>query len=771
MDRRDFLKVSGACVAGVALSGAVATLAAEDASTTGRTVIPFNRGWRFSPARPEQGESVEFHDQTLEEITLPHSNASFSWHNFDLNAYEKVSLYRKHFDLPELKPGKRVFIDFEGAMLTSRVWVNGKPAGEYKGGYTPFTFEITKHARSAQSNLLALELDSREASTIPPFGYEVDYLTFGGIYRQSSLRIVDAAFIENFHVRTLDVLTEHPGLEIDAYVNSALTGSRPLILEAILHESDRKVGTATLPVLVPAGVSKHTIPLRNLTGIQLWSIENPHLYSVRIRLYEGSNVLDQDDRTVGFRSAEFTEKGFYLNGRHLKLRGLNRHQTYPYVGSAMPRRVQRRDAEILKKELKCNIVRTSHYPPSRHFMDACDEFGVLVLEEIPGWQHVGDRAWQDLAADNVRKMIERDWNRPSVVLWSIRINESRDFHDFYVRTNALARQLDPTRPTCGVRYFQESEFLEDVFCMNDFGIPLKTPNHARYLNTEFVGAEWPVHSWDNNNVHKEHILRYAKIYDQLETDERYSGGLGWCAFDYPTHPDFGSGDHLCYHGVMDIFREPKPAAGFYKAQCSTQEEVVLEAGFHFAMNDESGGFKSAPINSNCDLIKCLIGHGEDWHEVIELKPDREQFPHLAHPPFFLTLPNGNDDWGDLRLDGYVGGELKITKKYSSKGIDQDFRVKADDTELFADGSDATRVVLRATDEYGNVRTLSNAPVSLKIEGPGKILGPSLLSLVGGVCAVWIQATEAPGTVTLTSTNAEMGERKIAIQVKPLEQKR
>lgn len=138
----------------------------------------------------------------------------------------------------------------------------------------------------------------------------------------------------------------------------------------------------------------------------------------------------------------------------------------------MPGRVQRRDAIILKKELKCNIVRTSHYPQSRHFLDCCDEIGLLVLEEIPGWQHIGDEAWKSLAVDNVRRMIRRDWNHPAIVLWGVRINESKDDHDFYTRTNTLAHSLDPTRQTGGIRYSQDSEFLEDVFTMNDFGFPL-----------------------------------------------------------------------------------------------------------------------------------------------------------------------------------------------------------------------------------------------------------------------------------------------------------
>src|SRR5437773_3823988 len=191
----------------------------------------------------------------------------------------------------------------------------------------------------------------------------------------------------------------------------------------------------------------------------------------------------------------------------------------------MPARAQRRDAQILRNKLKTNIVRTSHYPQSRHFLDACDEIGLLVLEEIPGWQHIGDEAWKQLSIDNVRRMIQRDWNHPAIILWGVRINESKDDHDFYTRTNALAHQLDSTRQTGGIRYNYQSELLEDVFTMNDFGtgaLPagaagatMRPPNHSRYLNTEFIGHTFVTKSSDSAERLTEHALRHARVHNQL----------------------------------------------------------------------------------------------------------------------------------------------------------------------------------------------------------------------------------------------------------------
>jgi beta-galactosidase len=264
----------------------------------------------------------------------------------------------------------------------------------------------------------------------------------------------------------------------------------PLTLAVELRDGDRVVARATQGVAasgVEDETTVHTVQLASLGAIELWDIERPRLYTVQVDLFSGKSLADCDSRRIGFRQAVFTEHGFELNGKVVKLRALNCHQTFPFAGSAMPRRVQRRDAEILRRDFKCNIVRTSHYPQSRHFLDACDELGLLVLEEMPGWQHIGDESWKRLAVDNISRMIRRDWNHPAVVLWGVRINDSSDDHDFYTRTNAMAHSLDPTRQTGGIRAFRESEFLEDVFTRNDFGFPLELPNHPRYLNTEFVG--------------------------------------------------------------------------------------------------------------------------------------------------------------------------------------------------------------------------------------------------------------------------------------------
>ncbi|MGB8458666.1 MAG: glycoside hydrolase family 2 TIM barrel-domain containing protein [Candidatus Acidiferrum sp.] len=765
MDRRDFLRTTSTVLAGTTFAKGIlaANPAAAASDGEGRLVFPITQNWRYNRSFVEGAHGREFDDSAFERVVIPHTNVRLPWHSFDDKEYEFVSIYRRRFRLPAEARGKRVFVDFEGVMTASTVWINGVNLGEYKGGYTPFSFDLTPHIDFDGENVLAVDVDSTERPDIPPFGYQIDYLTFGGIYREVWLRVVPTTFIENVFAKPKDVLSEHPSLDVDCFLQHTQASRETFTLEVELREGERVLAKAAQHVPASdttAEAVAHTVHFEKLSGIKLWELDHPNLYSVQVRLLKGPELIDHDTRTIGFREAQFTDHGFELNGKVIKLRGLDRHQTFPFVGQAMPGRAQRSDARILRKSLKCNIVRTSHYPQSRHFLDACDEMGLLVLEEIPGWQHIGDEAWKLISIDNVGRMIHRDWNHPSIILWGVRINESRDDHDFYTRTNALAHRLDPTRQTCGIRYFQSSEFLEDVFTMNDFGFPLKPPNHPRYLNTEFVGHTYPTKTIDQVERLTEHMLRHARIHNQLASDPQYSGGLGWCAFDYNTHADFGSGDRICYHGVTDIFREPKPAAGFYKSQCDPSDEVVLEPAFHWARGDESIGFTKAWVCSNCDHLKFYIAD----KLVAEADPNKAEFAHLRYAPFVADLKHAVDHWGDLRIEGYLNSKLAITKTLSGRGIDQKFVLLPDDTTLHADGADTTRVVLRVTDEYGAIRPFANDSIKLVLEGPAEIIGDNPFALIGGTGAVWIRAKEQAGTARLTATHHLLGTQQVSFEI-------
>jgi beta-galactosidase len=238
-----------------------------------------------------------------------------------------------------------------------------------------------------------------------------------------------------------------------------------------------------------------------------------------------------------------------------------------------------------------------------------------------------------------------------------------------------------------------------------------------------------------NNVERltVYTLRYVRVHDQLASSPQYAGGIGWCFFDYNTHRDFGSGDTMCYHGVSDFFRERKPTGGFYKSQCDPEEEIVIEPAFHWARNDESTQFSKALVSSNRDNLKFYLKS----QLIANAQPDREQFKSLRYPPFFpnFTKVNPSSLRADLRIDGYIKGKMVLSRSYSGRGLDQKFALLPDDTTLISDGADTTRVVLRVTDEFDNIRPYAGNPILYTLEGAAEIIGDNPFALICGTGAI------------------------------------
>jgi beta-galactosidase len=484
-------------------------------------------------------------------------------------------------------------------------------------------------------------------------------------------------------------------------------------------------------------------------------LSEPHLYRLQIQLWQNVTLVDEVTERFGFREARFDKDGnFYLNGQPLKLRGLNRHQTYPYIGAAAPARLQRKDAEIVKFELGCNIVRTSHYPQSKHFLRRCDEIGLLVFEEIPGWQHIGDRDWQGIALRDVEAMILRDRNHPSIILWGVRINESGDNTALYKATNELAHKLDPTRQTGGVRYFLDSEFLEDVFTFNDFSNGVQEPKYTPHLISEFMGHMFPTKTWDSEDRAVELAIRHTRVQDLAAQNPRVSGAIGWCMADYNTHPEFGGGDRICYHGVLDIFRLPKFAAYLYESQLNPETRLVMRPATWYGFGDRNNyGAESLQdfyVFSNCDEIEAFVG-GE---KLGRYQPDRANFPGLAHPPFRIGTGqlwfNNNLRVPDAHLIGYRNGQAVIEDRLAANKLPHALTFQADDAELVADGADMTRLVFRVVDKYNHALPYAVSVIYFTVEGPADLIGDNPFPLVGGQAALYLKARKEPGVVSVTA---------------------
>lgn len=745
-------------------------------------LTPYNDGWFFAEDMSEE-QAGEF--QNGREVSLPHNAVDLPFNYFDETVYQRPFLYQKWFEWSDDLEGKEITLAFDGAMADSMVFVNGNLVAEHRDGYTPFEVRLTRHLTQAR-NLISVRVDGRENPDIPPFGGQIDYLTYAGIYRDVWLHVSDPVSIARVAVETANVLTDRAAVTVTVTFNnprdSDANGS--LIIE-LVDPTDHIIRRSEIEAARGGVVTT----FEGLDGVSLWELDNPTLYELRVT-FQRNGASDTVVERFGFRSAEFTSNGFLLNGVPLKLRGLNRHQSFPYIGYALGRSAQERDADILKHDLKCNIVRTSHYPQSKYFLNRCDEIGLLVIEEIPGWQHIGGDGWKREAVANVRRMIERDRNHPSIVMWGVRINESPDDHEFYLETNATARQLDPSRPTGGIRCIENSEFLEDVYTMNDFfmgankairgnrpAVPLRDQQDVTglsrkvpYLVTEFNGHMYPTKRFDQEERLAEHVLRHLRVLDTAYGDPNICGAIGWCMADYNTHRDFGSGDKICYHGVLDMFREPKMAAWVYASQASPEEGVVLRPVTHWARGERSiGGVLPLIILTNCDFVEFTYGDLPSKRVF----PDRQNFPHLPYAPVVIDARTVTPDeigtwgttWEDGLFTGYVDGIPARTVRLPASPLPTTLEIAADSTELRdVNHRDCTRVIIRALDQWGNIMPYMDEVVSLEVEGPLRVVGPDILTLRGGTTGFWVQTTGAKGLATVTAYGQRMGISSVKITV-------
>lgn len=651
-------------------------------------MIRLNNDWKFSYTWTDDLLT----DDAAESVRLPHNVAGHSegisdeyaecagignvqinsylpLHYADKKLYSTVCGYTRKLKITEEMLNGHIFLQFDGCAHIAEVFVNSQSAGKHYGGYTAFNCEITKLVHPG-SNHLSVRLDCTENPDIPPFGFVIDYLTYGGLYRDVWLDVRPENYIEDVFVYTSDNSSVH----VDITCSSAPDKCRIQILDA----SGECVSDSNAVVSGP--MIRHCV---SFPDARIWKLDDPYMYKCIVTVtfantgdsgaaFSDSVSSVSSDQTActdtcetcfGVRTAEFRKDGFYLNGQKVFLRGLNRHQSYPYIGYAAPEGLQREDARILKEELSCNAVRTSHYPQSQHFIKACDELGLLVFTEIPGWQHLGDAAWKDHALDMVREMILQYRNHPSIVLWGVRINESRDDDEFYTRTNALAHELDPTRQTSGVRYLEKSHLLEDVYAFNDFSHDGTAPGCRKksditpdadkpYLISECNGHMFPTKPFDNWAHRQEQALRHARVHDSALAEGDIAGVFGWCMFDYATHEDFGSGDRICYHGVLDSFRNPKLAAYTYASQ--GEDTPVLECGSAFDIGEYPAGRRGdIYVFTNADEIRLYK------NDRFVRAFSRSAFSHLPHGPILI-----DDMIGDLIRDekGWDDKEADLVRK-------------------------------------------------------------------------------------------------------------
>ncbi|MDQ6778859.1 MAG: hypothetical protein M3071_22140, partial [Actinomycetota bacterium] len=740
----------------------------------------FNQGWRFGGAYVNGAQEPGHADAGYARVTVPHTVTPLSWGSWNPGTWERVWIYRKHFSGATLTNG-RVFLDFDGVMTDATVYLNGVEMTQHQGGFLPWSVELTG-GLSGGHNVLAVVVDGRWLQ-VPPEGNpggpgDIDYLVPAGIYRDVTLRLVPDAFISDVFAKPTNVLSGAPSLEVEVTIDAASAPQRVQLTVELLDRS-RRVAARIVDVRVRKGTTVVGVTLGAIPGITLWSPDTPKLYTVRTTLSGKSIPAHTLDVTTGFRLATFTAGGFYLNGQRLQIFGLNRHQLFPYTGMAAPARLQARDAELIKTELNCNMVRCSHYPQSPHFLDACDRLGLMVWEEPPGWQYMGDpHTFQALVLENVRDMVMRDRNRPSVIVWGTRINETaNNYEQLYAETRALAYRLDGTRQTTGAMAIQSTAgWSEDVFAYDDYhtsggnAILEPPPPGLPYMVSEAVGSidGPPLYRWIDSSLALEtQAVLHAQVHDIARSNPAYSGLLAWCTVDYAS---LVGGkriwQNMKWGGVLDTFRVPKPGASFYRSQVDPGVLPIILPAFYwdFGPSSPAGGpGANAMIATNCQMLELYL----NGQLLMSATPDTVNYGSLAYPPAFVNLTVDGTALPTLRIDGYLGGNLVTSLQMSSNPSTDHLSLNLEDAAIEGNGFDATRFTFRALDAYGNQRPYVSGDVTLSLTGPAVLVGQNPFDFAGygGVGGTFIRSQAGrTGVVTVTASHPTLGQASAKLTV-------
>ena len=719
----------------LALTGSTAT-----AGESPRQTININPVWRFTLGDPAEAFKAEFDDRGWDIVSLPHSHELYAadLSNFlgkefpkdDVSfAGRKVGWYRRTINIPSAALNGKVFLVFQGAMETTKLWVNGKAAGEYAvSGYTSFHFDLTPLLRPG-TNMLAVRVDNTVQKDIPPDGAKCDYALFGGLYRD-----VDLIFTKTPHVTfpwegtnagvrlTLpEVSREKTVVQIEtALRNDSDHAVKCTLVTRVLDTNGTAVATSKDTVALDAhGDAMITQKTASIPNPNLWSPDSPYLYTVETTVMEGGRATDQIATTLGIRWCRWDkDKGFFLNGTHLKLVGANRHQTWPFIGSAVPNRLHRHDAEQMKK-MGINWIRLSHYPHDPDFLDDLDQLGLMALEEGPTWMDIPGEEWMNNLDKAFRSMIRRDRNHPSIIIWNCCVNH----HGQDPRLVKAATEEDPTR----------ARGQDTVPCPMDFE-HLKISGSAA-LCIEHTGHTFNTFRGQDLCREYDHAKRHWEHTDAAYKKEDNSGLAVWAMYDYNT-PHYGAPYFQAPHGVCDVFRIPKLSYYWHCAELGKEPITYL-----YPFKDDT-----VVIFSNAEKVRFSesIG-GRNFKEVGVLEPDKGYA--LQHPPFHANVSKYTTCY---KAEGLVGGKVVSSHVFHRQSEPAALKLSVDDTEITADGGDMTRVLLQLVDKNGTIIINNYEPVTFSIKGRGQLVGENPTQLMAGQCIILVRSTFEPGTMTIAA---------------------
>ena len=769
---------------------------------SGREVYSMNPAWRFHKGAVEGAETKEFNDKDWTVVSLPDGIEYLPTEASGCINYQGEVWYRKHFTPDAALKGKKLFLHFEAIMGKSKVFVNGKLLTEHFGGYLPVIADVTDVLDWNGDNVIAVWADNSDDPSYPPGKAQdvLDYTYFGGIYRDCWLIAHNNVFITDPNYenevaggglfvafgKVSDALAE---VQLKIHVRNATKNPFSGRVEYMLLQPDgTEVARLSDKIQVKAGRATTVSDRMPVKQPMLWAPSTPTLYNLLVRVLDKEgNVIDGYRRRIGIRSIEFKGKdGFYLNGRPYgkPLIGANRHQDFAVVGNAVANSIHWRDAKKLK-DVGMEIIRNAHCPQDPAFMDACDELGLFVIVNTPGWQFWNDAPeFAQRVYSDIRNVVRRDRNHPSVWLWEPILNETWYPADFAKNTRDIVDAEYPY-PYCYSGSDSEARGHENFPVY--FAHPANMQDASKEIDPTktYFTREWGdnVDDWSSHNspsrvarnwgeqpmrVQAQHyacpyypVTSYDVLYKQ---SPQHVGGCLWHSFDHQRgyHPD------PFYGGLMDVFRQPKYSYYMFMAQRpAVKNDRNAGSGPMVYIAHEMTPFsgKDVTVYSNCDEVRLTFNKGGKTYTY---KKDKNR-PGMPSP--VITFPDVYDFMMDkafsrtqkqddvyLLAEGLIDGKVVATHKVVPARRPEKILLWMDNegTDLKADGSDFVTVVAAVADKNGNIKRLNNYNIRFSIEGEGRLLGgPGVLAnpvpVKWGTAPVLVQSTLKPGKIRITAS--------------------
>ena len=769
---------------------------------SGREVYSMNPAWRFHKGAVEGAETKEFNDKDWTVVSLPDGIEYLPTEASGCINYQGEVWYRKHFMPDAALKGKKLFLHFEAIMGKSKVFVNGKLLTEHFGGYLPVIADVTDVLDWNGDNVIAVWADNSDDPSYPPGKAQdvLDYTYFGGIYRDCWLIAHNNVFITDPNYenevaggglfvafgKVSDALAE---VQLKIHVRNATKNPFSGRVEYMLLQPDgTEVARLSDKIQVKAGRATTVSDRMPVKQPMLWTPSTPTLYNLLVRVLDKEgHVIDGYRRRIGIRSIEFKGKdGFFLNGRPYgkPLIGANRHQDFAVVGNAVANSIHWRDARKLK-DVGMEIIRNAHCPQDPAFMDACDELGLFVIVNTPGWQFWNDAPeFAQRVYSDIRNVVRRDRNHPSVWLWEPILNETWYPADFAKNTRDIVDAEYPY-PYCYSGSDSEARGHENFPVY--FAHPANMQDASKEIDPTktYFTREWGdnVDDWSSHNspsrvarnwgeqpmrVQAQHYAcPYYPVtsYDVLHKQSpQHVGGCLWHSFDHQRgyHPD------PFYGGLMDVFRQPKYSYYMFMAQRpAVKNDRNAGSGPMVYIAHEMTPFsgKDVTVYSNCDEVRLTFNKGGKTYTY---KKDKNR-PGMPSP--VITFPDVYDFMVDkafsrtqkqddvyLLAEGLIDGKVVATHKVVPARRPEKILLWMDNegTDLKADGFDFVTVVAAVADKNGNIKRLNNYNIRFSIEGEGRLLGgPGVLAnpvpVKWGTAPVLVQSTLKPGKIRITAS--------------------